>query len=81
MCILIIFLLISFEPLGLETNISAAVSCFNNVGPGLSAVGPASNYSVYSDFSTLVLSFAMLMGRLEIFPVLLFFSPSTWKKK
>ena len=81
LCLISVFLLISFEPFGLETNVSAAVSCFNNVGPGLAGVGPASSYAAYSDFSKIVLSFAMLMGRLEIFPVLLFFSPNVWKRK
>ncbi len=80
-CLLAVFLLISFEPFDIETNFSAVVSCFNNVGPGLAGVGPASNYAAYSGFSKLILSFAMLMGRLEIFPVLLFFSPNVWKRK
>ena len=80
-CLFCVFLLISFEPFGIETNFSAAVSCFNNIGPGLDAVGPASSYANYSAFSKIVLSFAMLLGRLEIFPLLLFFSPSTWRKK
>ena len=80
LCLLTVFLVLSFEPFDLETNLTAAVSCFNNVGPGLSGVGPASNYSAYSDLSTWVLSIAMLMGRLEIFPILLLFSPTAWFK-
>ena len=80
-CLFCVFLLISFEPFGIETNFSAAVSCFNNIGPGLDAVGPAGSYADYTAFSKIVLSFAMLLGRLEIFPLLLFFSPSTWRKK
>ena len=80
-CFLAIFLLISFEPFGTETNLSAVTACFNNVGPGFAGVGPASSYAAYSGFSKTVLSFAMLMGRLEIFPVLLFFSPNVWKRK
>ncbi len=80
-CLFAIFLAISFEPFDIETNFSAAVSCFNNVGPGLSAVGPMSSYAGYSPFSTLVLSFAMLLGRLEIFPLLIALSPFTWSKK
>lgn len=79
--IVLVFLLISFEPFDFETNLTATVSCINNVGPGLGAVGPAGNYSGYSDFSTLVLSFAMLLGRLEIFPILLAFNPSNWVNK
>lgn len=79
--ILTVFLLISFEPFDFETNLTAAVTCVNNVGPGLGAVGPAGNYSGYSDFSIIVLSFAMLLGRLEIFPVLLALNPNNWSNK
>ena len=81
MCVLSIFLLLSLDQFNLETNLSAAVSCFNNIGPGLAAVGPVSNYSAYSGFSKLLLSLAMLLGRLEIFPLLLTLSPATWAKK
>lgn len=80
-CIAVIFLLICFEPYGLESNLTAAVSCFNNVGPGLGMVGPAYSYSRYSDFSKIVLSFAMLLGRLEIYPLIVAFLPSTWSKR
>ena len=75
-----IFLLLSFEPFDLETNLSATFACFNNIGPGFGAVGPVSNYAAYSPFSKIALSFAMLMGRLEIFPLVLSFLPGTWKK-
>lgn len=80
-CFVLILLAISFEPLDFETNFSAALSCFNNIGPGLSAVGPMASFSVYSDLSTVILSFAMLLGRLEIYPLILALSPSTWTKK
>lgn len=80
-CILAVFLVISLEPFDLETNFSATVSCFNNVGPAFGAAGPLSSYADYSALSKLVLSFAMLFGRLEIFPLLIFFSPATWRKK
>lgn len=81
LCFVIIFLLIgAADPFDLETNISAAASCFNNVGPGFSLVGPLSSYAAYSDFSTIVLSFGMLLGRLEILPMLLLFAPSSWIK-
>ena len=80
-CLVAIFLILCIEPFSLETNISAAVSCFNNIGPGFDAVGPVSNYSCYSDLSTWVLSATMLLGRLEIFPILLLFSPAVWLKK
>lgn len=72
------FLLISFEPFGFETNFSAAVACVNNIGPGFALVGPAANYSAYSTFSKIVLSGAMLMGRLELYPLLTLLSPRTW---
>jgi len=75
------FLFISFEPFDIETNLTAAVSCFNNVGPGLSLIGPSGNYADYTAFSKVVLSFAMLFGRLEIFPLLLAFNPKTWIRK
>lgn len=63
-----------------ETNFSAVIACFNNIGPGIGAVGPAGNFSGYSIFAKLVLSFDMLLGRLEIFPILLLFTPNSWKK-
>ena len=79
--IIAVFMLISFEPFGMETNLSAAVSCVNNIGPGFHLVGPAANYAAYSGFSKLVLSLAMLLGRLEIFPMLLLFSPQLWSRR
>lgn len=75
------FLLISFEPFGIETNFSATVSCVNNIGPGFGQVGPSLSYADYSAFSKLVLSFAMLLGRLEIHPLLLLLSPQLWTKR
>ena len=79
MCMIVIFILLSLEPFTVETNLSATLSCFNNVGP---AFGSASaNYSCYSDFSTLLLSLAMLLGRLEIFPLILGLNPMVWKKR
>lgn len=77
-CLAVIVLLLCGEPFSFLTNFSAAVSCFNNVGPGLDAVGPASSYASYSDFAKYILSFAMLLGRLEIFPIIIAFSPSAW---
>ena len=78
---LLILLLISFEPFGFETNFTATAACFNNIGPGLAGVGPMSNFSAYSAFSKVILSIAMLLGRLEIFPILLIFFPLFWKRK
>ncbi len=81
LCFAVIFLIISIEPFGLETNFTAVASCFNNIGPGFAAVGPTASFAEYSNLSKLVLSAAMLLGRLEIFPLLIFFSPSSWLKK
>lgn len=81
LCIGAAFVCLSFEPFDLETNLSAVVACFNNVGPGLGAVGPTGNYGDYSVVSKLILSLAMLLGRLEIYPLLVVLSPSTWQKK
>ncbi len=78
--IIVTFLVLSLEPFGIETNFSAAVSCFNNVGPGFAGVGPASSYADYSALSKIVMSVAMLLGRLEIYPLLIVFIPSFWKK-
>ena len=72
---------ISVDGFSVGTNLSAVLACFNNIGPGLDAVGPTCNYSGYSDFSTLILSLNMLAGRLEIFPILVLFSPRTWKRR
>lgn len=63
-----------------ETNFSAVIACFNNIGPGIGAVGPAGNFAGYNIFAKLVLCFDMLLGRLEIFPILLLFTPNSWKK-
>ena len=80
-CMIVLsFILISFDNFSVGTNFSAVLACFNNIGPGLEAVGPTCNYSAYSSFSKLVLSADMLAGRLEIFPILLLFSRSTWKR-
>ena len=80
LCIMVVFLLLSFEPFGFETNFTASVACFNNIGPGLADVGPAASFAQYSDFSKIVLSFAMLLGRLEVFPLLLGLNPLIWKR-
>ncbi|MBQ9921287.1 MAG: TrkH family potassium uptake protein [Clostridia bacterium] len=79
--IAITFFIISLEPFDFETIVTATVACFNNVGPGFSLVGPMGSYAEFSDLSKLVLSFAMLLGRLEIFPLIIAFIPSTWTRK
>ena len=78
--IAVVTALISFDGYSIETNLSAAFATFNNIGPGLGSVGPTLNFSGYSDFSKILLSLAMITGRLEIFPILSLFSRSTWKK-
>ena len=74
------FLLLSLEGLDMVTTSTALITCINNVGPGLELVGPMGNFSVFSYASKLLLSFDMLIGRLEIFPILLMFAPSTWSR-
>ncbi len=74
------FLVISLDGLSLMSNFSAVLACFNNIGPGFEAVGTAGNFSGFSYLSKIVLSFDMLAGRLEIFPMLLTFSRSVWKR-
>ena len=81
MCLVAVIIAISFEPFDFETSFSAALSCFNNIGPGFSAVGPMASYAEYTGFSKIILSFAMLFGRLEIYPLLIALTPSTWTKK
>ena len=76
-----IFLFVCIEPFDFETNFTAVAATFNNVGPGFGMVGPAGSFADYSWFSKLVFSFAMLLGRLEIFPLLIALSPSTWKRR
>ena len=74
-------LLVSLEQMDLVTIFTAVATCINNVGPGLEIVGPMGNFSSFSPFSKLLLSFDMLVGRLEIFPMLLLFAPSIWKRR
>lgn len=74
-------LLISVDNFDFTTNSTAVIACFNNIGPGLGAVGPVGSYGGFSAFSKIVLSFDMLFGRLEILPMLVLFTPKAWKKK
>lgn len=77
MILLCVFtLIVSLDGLDFTTNFTAVLSCFNNIGPGLNMVGPMSNFGVYSDWAQVVLSIAMLTGRLEIFPMFLLFARS-----
>lgn len=73
-------LLISFDNFDFTTNFTAVAATLNNIGPGLANVGPTQNFSIFSDFSKYVLMFNMLTGRLELFPMLILFHPSCWKK-
>ena len=79
-------LLLSFDPVnaneghGFFSNFSASLACISNIGPGFEAVGPYLSYASYNLFSKIILTFVMLMGRLEILPVLILFTPKTWKK-
>lgn len=82
MLILFSFLLISINGFDFETSITSVITCINNVGPGLgSLVGPIGSFSMFSDFSKIVLSIDMLLGRLEIFPILILFSPRIYKRR
>ena len=71
----------TLEQVDLVTVFTAVASCINNIGPGLEIVGPMGNFSSFSDFTKLLLSFDMLVGRLEVFPMLLLFAPSIWRQK
>ena len=83
-CYVLIFvlslLIIQLENLDLETSFTAVAATLNNIGPGLSLVGPTANFSIMSPLSKVVLIFDMLAGRLEIFPILVLLAPQTWKK-
>ena len=74
-------LLISLDPfVDFEATITSVVTCLNNVGPGLGLVGPTCNFSAFTPFSKIILSINMLLGRLELFPILILAAPSAWKK-
>ena len=73
-------LAICIDGLDLTTNFTAVAATLNNIGPGLELVGPTQNFSVFSSFSKYILMFDMLAGRLELFPMLILFTPATWKK-
>lgn len=74
-------LLLSLEGKDLVTTFTAVTACMNNIGPGLELVGPMGNFASFSAPAKLLLSFDMLAGRLELFPMLLLFSPSIWRRK
>lgn len=74
-------LIISIDNFSVETNLTAAISCLNNIGPTIGEFGAFGNLAPYSNLSTFILSFAMLFGRLELVPMLVLFSPYAWKKR
>jgi len=78
MIALISVFMLSLEGFSFETTVSAVLACLNNIGPGFDAVGPINNYGAFSNAGKLLLSFNMLIGRLEIFPLLLVLSPRVW---
>ncbi len=74
-------LVVSLDNMGFAASFSAALTSLSNIGPGLDALGPAGNFSPLSDLSKLTLSLLMLIGRLEILPILVLLSPSAWRHK
>ena len=78
--VIVSYLLISLDNFSIGTNLSAVLACFNNIGPGLEAVGPTCNFGSFSTLSKTVLILDMLAGRLEIFPILALLSRSTWRR-
>ena len=72
--------LLALEGLDFTTTFSGLAACLNNIGPALAKAGPTLNYNCFSPFGKLVLSFAMLFGRLELYPMLILFTPSAWRK-
>ncbi len=73
-------LLVSLDGFDAESSVTAVIAAISNIGPGLGVVGPAGNFADFSGISKLILSFCMLAGRLELFPMLVLMSPSSWKK-
>ncbi len=74
-------ILLSINNLSVEETLATVISCINNIGPGLGITGPVGNYSTLTDFSKIILSLVMLLGRLELFPILIMFVPALWRKK
>lgn len=74
--------LVSFDGYDFATNFTAALTCISNVGPGFTdLIGPYGTFDIFSNFSKIVLALTMIIGRLEFFPILVLFSPKTWKKR
>ena len=81
LCIGALLVALSFSPFDMETNLFSTVSCFNNVGPAFGMAGPVGNDSLYQPVLKLLLCVGMLLGRLEIYPMLLLFVPAAWRRK
>ena len=79
--IIISYIIVSLDGFDVETNLSAIFATFNNIGPGFNVCGPSASFASFSALSKLVMIGDMLAGRLEIFPILVLFSKSTWKRK
>ncbi len=79
-CLVLGTLLLSLGEPDFETNFTAAVACLGNIGPGLAKIGPTANYGFYSGASKVLLSLEMLAGRLELFPIVMLFSPLTYRR-
>jgi len=78
--IIIATLIVSLDNFDFESTFTAVVACFNNIGPGFGMVGPMGNFSEFSGLSKIVLSICMLLGRLELYPLLLLMSRRTWTR-
>ena len=74
-------LLVSFDGLDFTTSLTGVIATLNNIGPGLELVGPMGNFDCFSYFSKIIFSILMLIGRLEIYPILILFLPKTWTGK
>ena len=79
-CIVILVFALLFTGLDFVTSLSAIIACFNNAGPGLNQVGPATNYASLSDAQTMICAFAMILGRVQIFSIIILFVPEFWRK-
>ena len=80
MCVVILVFTLLLSGMDFVSALSAVIACFNNAGPGLNQVGPAANYASLTDFQTAVCSFTMLLGRVQIFSIIILFLPEFWKK-
>lgn len=74
-------MIVAIDNFDFTSTFTAVLSCMGNIGPGSGICGPTGNFTAFSDLSTLVLAICMLIGRLEIFPMLILFMPKSWKKK